>query len=189
MPILTLVEGLPKYEGVNEAVAISDALNIMRKSVDGRRDRYLRIYPNTANKKSHFLKLLECKTDFLHISSHGSRIEGKTFLDITKSGKVSADDIRELDIKAKIIFLNACQTSRKDMANAFFKAGTYPFRYFIAPFKEIPFDEAFVVALLFYWKAFLKGVPLKNTKKLFDALEYAYKLKDISTNFFFWEPD
>lgn len=188
MPILTLVEGLPKYEGINEAYAISDSLNIMRKSIDGRRNRHLRICPHTTENKDHFLSLLESKTDFLHISSHGSRIDGKTVFDIAYGGQVTADDIKERTISAKVIFVSACLAAREDMAKAFLEKSKTKHRYFIAPFKEVGFDEAFVVALLFYWQAFLKGIPIDNSKKIFQALEYACKTKGVSTNYFFWWP-
>ena len=49
IPRLTLVEGLPKYDGINEAQAISDALNIVKKSLDGRRSRHLNIDPIRAS--------------------------------------------------------------------------------------------------------------------------------------------
>jgi hypothetical protein len=35
------------------------------------------------------------------------------------------------------------------MANAFLEAGNPKRRYYIAPRKDVPFDEAFIVALLF----------------------------------------
>ena len=188
MPILTLVEGLPKYEGINEAYTISDSLNIMRKSIDERRARHLQIDPHTAENKDHFLNLLETKTDILHISSHGSSIAGKTVLEITNGGIVTAADIKGRKISARIIFVNACQASRTDMANAFIEKSKTEHRYFIAPFNEVGFDEAFVVALLFYWQVFLKGIPIDNSNKILKALEYAYKTKGVSTKYNFWVP-
>ena len=83
--------------------------------------------------------------------------------------------------------MNACLTSRKDIANAFFKAGVDNTLYFIAPHQEVSFDEAFLVSLLFYRKAFLQRTPLSDSKQIFKALEYAYKLKDINTKYWFWQ--
>jgi len=172
MPCLLLVEGLPKYEGINEAEALATALRIMIKGYDRRTTKSLKIITHTAKNKE----------DFLHISSHGKFENNHTTLYITNGGKVTAEDIKNLNIKAKVIFLNACQVSRDDMANAFLKAGNPKRRYYIAPRKDVPFDEAFIVALLFYKRAFLDRRP-----KLFSALKYVYNLKDIKTNYWLWK--
>jgi len=180
---LILVEGLPKYEGVNEAKALASALRVMKKGYDQRKVRNLRIIAHRAKDKDDFLQWLQRQTDFLHISSHGKVEKGRTTLYITQGGKVTAEDIENLQIKAKVIFINACQTSREDMANAFFKAGKPVCRHYIAPQKDAPFQEAFLTALLFYKRAFLEKRP-----KLFSALNYAYRLKDIKTKYWFWTP-
>ena len=182
MPRLLLVEGLPKYEGINEAEALATALRIMIKGYDRRTTKSLKIITHTATNKEDFLKWLQHTTDFLHISSHGKFENNHTTLYITNGGKVTAEDIKNLNIKAKVIFLNACQVSRDDMANAFLKAGNPKRRYYIAPRKDVPFDEAFIVALLFYKRAFLDRRP-----KLFSALKYVYNLKDIKTNYWLWK--
>jgi len=179
---LLLVEGLQKYEGINEAQVLADALRLMMKGYDGRRTRSLKITQHTAKDKRDFLQWLERKTDFLHISSHGRVEKGRTTLHITQGGKVTADDIENLNIKAKVIFVNACQVSRKDLAEAFFKAGKPKKRYFIAPRVDVPFDEAFLIALLFYKRAFLE-----KRQRLFNSLKYVYKLKDVKTNYWLWE--
>lgn len=180
---LTLLEGLPKYEGVNEAKALASALRIMMKGYDQRKVKNLKISAHRAIDKEDFLKWLSRKTDFLHISSHGKVEKGRTVLHITQGGKITAEDIENLPIKAKVIFLNACQVSRDDMADAFFKAGKPNCRYYLAPRKDVPFDEAFIVALLFYKRAFLEKRP-----KLYSALKYVYNLKDIRTNYWLWTP-
>jgi len=186
LPKLILLEGLPKYENVNEAYAIADALEIMKKSCDGRRARHLKIIPHTAENKADFMRWLEKDTDFLHISAHGDRVNNQTILKITRNGTLTPKEVAELNIKAKVIFMNACQQSRKDMAEAFFKAGKPKYRFFIAPFKEVPFDEAFLIALLFYKNAFLERTSLENSKSLFKALEKVYTMR-IKTSYFFWE--
>jgi hypothetical protein len=179
---LLLVEGLPKYEGINEAQVLADALYLMMKGYDKRRTKSLKITPHTATNKEDFLKWLERKTDFLHISSHGRVEKGRTTLYIMQGGKVTAEDIKNFRIKAKVIFVNACQASRKDLANAFFKAGNPKKRYFIAPRVDVPFDEAFLISLLFYKRAFLEKRP-----SLFNSLKYVYNLKDVKTNYWLWE--
>jgi len=63
--------------------------------------------------------------------------------------KVTAEDIKNLQIKAKVVFLNACQVSRDDMAEAFFKTRKQNRRYYIAPRKDVPFDEAFMLLCSF----------------------------------------
>lgn len=181
MPTLTIVEGLPKYEKANEADALSFALKLMIKACDGRRARNLKIITHTATNKEDFLRWLERETDFLHISCHGNFKKDRTTLYITQGGTVTAKDIEKRRINAKVILLNACQVSRKDMADAFFKAGNPKRRYYIAPRKDVPFDEAFIVALLFYRRAFIE-----KRYKLFTALKYVYNLKDIRTNYWFW---
>lgn len=182
MTQLILLEGLPKYEGINEAKALADALRLMMKGYEGRRTRGLKITPHTAKDKEDFLRWLERKTDFLHISSHGRVEKGHTALYLTQGGKISAEDIENLEIKARVIFVNACQVSRRDLADAFFKAGRPRRRYYIAPRVDVTFDEAFLVALLFYKKAFLEKRP-----RLFSALKYVYNLKDVKTNYWLWE--
>lgn len=182
MKRLVLLEGLPKYEGINEAQALADALRLMMKGYDGRKTRGLKIIPHSARNKEDFCRWLERKTDFLHISSHGKVEKGRTTLYITQGGKVTANDIENLHIKAKVVFVNACQTSRKDLANAFFKAGKPKQRYFIASRVDVPFDEAFLIALLFYKRAFLEKRP-----SLFNSLKYVYNLKDVKTNYWLWE--
>jgi len=181
MPRLLLIEGLPKYEGINEAKALAMALRLMIKGYDGRTAKSLKITVHTATSKEDFLQWLQRTTDFLHISSHGKVERGRTTLYITQGGKVTAEDIENLQISAKVVFLNACQVSREDMADAFFKAGNPKRRYYIAPRKDVPFDEAFLVALLFYKRAFLEKRP-----KLFNAIKYVYNLKDIKTNYWLW---
>jgi hypothetical protein len=68
------------------------------------------------------------------------------------------------------------------MANAILKAGNPKRRYYITPRKDVPFDEAFIIALLFYKRAFLDRRP-----KLFSALKYVYNLKAIRTNYWLWK--
>ena len=182
MPKLVLIEGLPKYENVNEAKAITLALEIMKKEIDGRRARHLKIIPHTAETKRDFMRWLEKDTDFLHISAHGESKKGQTILNITRNATITPDEIVDLDIKARVIFINACQQSRKDMAYAFLDSRNAKKRYFIAPHKDVPFDEAFIIALYFYRKAFLN-----KSKNLSKALNYVYHLKDIKTNYFLWE--
>jgi hypothetical protein len=187
MPRLRLIEGLPKYEKIDEAKAIADALNIMKKGIDGRRSRHLKIFSTRANTKQEFLKHLKRDTEFLHISSHGDRDKNNnTFLYITKKARIYPEDIKDLDIKAKIIFLNACLTSKKDMAIAFLDAGNPKFRFFIAPKRVVPFDESFMISLLFYRNAFLHRINLNEELQVFKALQKVYSIQDIKTNYDFW---
>jgi hypothetical protein len=187
MPKLTLVEGLPKYDGINEAQTIADALNIMKKGLDGRRSRHLNIRPIRANSKTEFTKGLERETDFLHVSSHGEKDEfDNTYLYVTNGGCIYPKDIEKLKIKAKVVFLNACLASREDMATAFLDANNPKYRFFIAPKKDVTFDEAFIASLLFYRNAFLKNIDIKSEQTVYQALKKVYKLGDIRTNYFFW---
>jgi hypothetical protein len=179
---LVLVEGLPKYEGVHEAEALTDALELMKRAFNEKRRKSLVIESHAAEDKTDFLNWLERKCDFLHISSHGEiGKDGKSVLNITRGGKVTAKDIQDLDVKAEVVFLNACQTSRNDMADAFFRASRRRKMYFISTRARVPFDEAFLVALLFYKKAFVErrsSIPW--------ALRYTNSLKDIRSEYWFW---
>jgi len=183
MPKIILIEGLPKYERVNEAKSIAEALEVMKKSCDGRRARHLEIIPHTVESKADFINWLEKETDFLHVSAHGKRKKGKTVLKITRGSIITSEEIEKLNIKAKVIFVSACQQSRKDMADAFLKAGKPKYRYYIAPRVDVPFDEAFIVALLFYKKAFLGKASEKKRNHFYNALNYVYSLKDIKTRY------
>jgi len=179
---LVLVEGLPKYDGVNEANALASALELMTRAYIKRTRKSLRIKPHTAQDKQDFLYWLEKDTEFLHVSAHGVIKNGRTFLSITGGGQVASDDIEKLDIKAKCVFLNACQASRNDMASAFFKACRRRRQmYFISTRAKVPFDEAFLVALLFYKKAFVE-----KGSSLWRALKYTESLKDIKSEYWFW---
>jgi hypothetical protein len=184
---LTLVEGLPKYDGIDEANAIADALNIMKKGLGDPNSKKLLINSIRANTKKEFTKALEKQTDFLHISSHGERDKvNTTYLYVTNGGCIYPQDIEELKVKAKVVFLNACLTSRKDMANAFLNANDPEFRFFIAPRNEVTFDEAFLVSLLFYRNAFLKTINFQSGRAVFKALNKVYKLGDIKTKYSLW---
>jgi hypothetical protein len=187
MTKLTLVEGLPKYDGINEANAIANALNVMKKGLGNNRSKHLHINSIRANTKQEFTKGLEKNTDFLHISSHGERDKNNTtYLYVTNGGCVYPQDIEELNIQAKVVFLNACLTSRKDMANAFLEANNPNFRFFIAPRNDVTFDEAFIVSLLFYRNAFLNSIDLRSGNAIFKALNRVYKLGDIKTKYSLW---
>ena len=187
MTKLTLVEGLPKYDGINEANAIADALNIMKKGLGVKRYKILHVNSIRANTKQEFTKGLEKNTDFLHISSHGERDkDNTTYLYVTNGGCIYPHNIKELKIKAKVVFLNACLTSKRDMANAFLEANNPSFRFFIAPRNDVTFDEAFIVSLLFYRNAFLNSIDFSSGKAVFKALNKVYKLGDIRTKYSFW---
>lgn len=68
---------------------------------------------------------------------------------------------------------------------SFFEAGRKEQMYFIAPHKEVGFDEAYIIAILFYWYTFLKKTPLTDSNKMFRGLKK--ENKNIDTNYFFWE--
>jgi hypothetical protein len=144
--------------------------------------------------KEDFLNWLQSETDFLHISSHGKYENGVTTLHLTQGGKVTAKDIwnesdedKSLNIKARVVLVNACETSYKDLREAFFKAGRRRLRYYIAPRVEVPFDEAFFVALLFYKKAFLDSCAREKRDRIGRSLRYTYNLKDVKTNYLMYK--
>jgi len=62
---LVLLEGLPKYEGINEAKTLKQGLKLMMKAYDQRRIRVKEIKEHTAETKQDFLNWLQKDTDFL----------------------------------------------------------------------------------------------------------------------------
>lgn len=190
---LVLLEGLPKYEGINEAKTLKQGLKLIMKGYDRRRIRSKIIKDHTATNKDDFLQWLQRDTYFLHVSCHGERKKGITRLYITQGGWVTAKDIwnksdkaKCLKINARVVMVNACETSSKDMREAFFEAGKHRLRYYIAPHEDVPFDEAFLVALLFYKKAFLDTFAKRKYDMIFRSLKYAYNLKDLRTNYWLY---
>lgn len=83
---LILLEGLPKYEGVNEAQALAYSLRLMTRAYGKTTQRSLGIKPHTATDKQDFTKWLGKDTDFLHISAHGGIKRHRSYLEITGGG-------------------------------------------------------------------------------------------------------
>lgn len=93
---------------------------------------------------------------------------------------VAAEDIRGLDIKAEIVFVNACETYKRDLVNAFLTAGKPKKRVYIAPKNEVKFHDAYLIALLF-WKRLML-----DCKTPWRALaHYAYRLPDFKANYWY----
>jgi hypothetical protein len=118
--------------------------------------------------------LLIKDVDYLHISAHGKRLKTKRgtvhALTIGRNVVIKPDDIRKWKPKAKNIFLSACGTGYDDLLDAFFDFDNKKKGTIIAPAKDVPFDEAFLLALQFHRGAFLEGSQAK-AKRYFEDSE------------------
>jgi len=137
MPSLLLLEGLPKYEGVREARIIHYSLQVFKKSMDGRRARYLKLEFKQPNTKIEFLGLLESDVEYIRISAHGRKEDGKGRFFVKSKATIGSEDIHSLDIKACVLFLSACETWTDDLASAFLEASQARKRVYIAPRNNI----------------------------------------------------
>lgn len=183
MPKLLLIEGLPQYDKVTEAKLIDETFSILKKGIDGRRARHIATSFEQPKTKDEFLSLLEDDYDYIHISAHGEKIErGKGVIYVKNRGIVKAEHIHELNIKAKVILVNACETYQKDLIEAFLASGNPKSRVYIAPKNTVNFDEAYLIALLF-WKCLML-----DQKTAWQSLaHYAYKLPGFKANFWYKE--
>ena len=182
IPKLFLIEGLPRYEGVSECRALYQSLLLFQKVMDGRklRRRLFNSPPFRVRSKNEFLNLLEeSASEYLHISAHGDYEDGETWIEMPK-GKVYSDDIASLRISARIVFVNACKTWRKDLADAFLEARSRRKMCYIAPKNEVAYTDALLFALLFYKKLLVEGC-----KRIGIAFNYAYALPDMKGNYWY----
>jgi hypothetical protein len=177
-----MIEGLPKYEGVSECKALYQSLLLFQREMDGRKlKRPLSNKPPfRISSKNDFLNVLQdSQSEYVHISAHGDYEGGSTWIEFPK-GKVFSDEIADLRIPAKIIFVNACKTWRKDLVNAFLEASTRRKICCIAPKNEVGYADALLFALLFYKKLLVEGC-----KRIGVAFNYAYSLQGMKGNYRF----
>ncbi len=130
--------------------------------------------------KSELLRKLDTgkRYDIIHISAHGLK-EGPRDATIGNGStwEVSAEEIDGLHHAAKLVFLDACVSDTKKMAEAFNSD------YFIAPSTEVRWDDAAMFSLMFYKRYVVDGVSIKNafqfarshTKTGKDYRSYWYK--------------
>lgn len=147
---LRLVEGIPKYAGPSEAELIHKTVPILTRAYDQRRARYIKTSFAQPWTRDDFLAYLEKDCDYLHISAHGAKIDGHGEFYVRPNATIRARDISDLEIKATVVFLNACRTWSEDLKDAFLQAMDNNDACYIAPSNDVPFDEAYLVALLFY---------------------------------------
>lgn len=181
----------------SEGKTLEQALNLILDCMDQRKARHLEIEYFTAFTKSKFMDRLKHECEFLHISSHGTTDNGlekgnRHVLEIgrkeergqtIKNGRqVTPNEIKELEIKAKTVFVSACFSGHNDMANAFFndrRKGVY-----IGPCRRIDFEKAFLVALHFYRGAFLE----KSLRKGMNNISKDYTMGPHGTYYYFQSP-
>jgi len=182
VPKLFLIEGLPKHEGVSECIALHQSLLIFQKGMDGRKLRrpLSSKPPFRISNKNEFLNTLQnSQSEYIHISAHGDYESGRTWIELPR-GKVYSDEIADLEVSARIVFVNACKTWRKDLVNAFLEAGTRRKMCCIAPKNEVSYDDALLFALLFYKKLLIEGC-----KRVGVAFNYAYSLPGTKGNYWY----
>jgi len=181
-PKLLLIEGLPKKENCSECMAIYQSMLIFQRGMDRRKlKRPLTNRPpfRIPDKSTFLTKLQNARSEYIHISAHGDYKDGKTWIELPK-GKVYSDEIADIKISAKIVFVNACKTWRKDLVNAFSKATTRRKSYYIAPKNDVEYDDALLFALLLYKKLLIEGC-----KRIGVAFNYAYSLPGMKGNYWY----
>lgn len=182
VPKLLLIEGLPRYEGVSECKALYQSLLLFQKDMDRRKlRRPLSSQPPFRIKsKSKFLDLLQnSKSEYIHISAHGDHKNSTTWIEMPR-GKVYSNEIASLKIHAKVVFVSACKTWRKDLANAFIEASSRRKKCYIAPKNEVSYADALLFALLFY-----KKLLIEKCKRIGMAFNYAYSLPGMKGNYWY----
>ena len=182
VPKLLLIEGLPRYEGVSECDALYESLLLFQKDIDRRKLRrpLSNSPPFNVGSKNEFLDLLQkTKSECIHISAHGDHKDSTTWIEMPK-GKVYSDEIASLKISAKVVFVNACKTWRKDLATAFIEARCRRKMYYIAPKNEVSYTDALLFALLFY-----KKLLIDRCKRIGMAFNYAYALREMKGNYWY----
>ena len=193
MKRLLIIETIPDRHGASEGIALKQALEIMKKSWDGRTTRQLKIDVEQAFTKKSFLSKIEEETDFLHISAHGKKEKtgDRHILLVGKTGKeVTPDDVKKRNPKAACIFVSACCAGYNDLASSFFCNGRKGF--YLAPVSKPPFDEAFLVALQFHRGAFLeefagKGVNVGKERVGKRTRNLVAELKSVKRKYGYFE--
>ena len=111
----------------------------------------LRVGYHQSRRKKEFIDLLKrLDTDILHISAHGYYDDGQSSnnnrcIAIGNSYLYPRDIPKR--VGAKIVVLNACVSSHRSLASAFYNAGV---RRFLAPKQIIDWASAALFAELFY---------------------------------------
>lgn len=193
MKRLLIIETIPDQNDVCEGNALKQSLEVMKKSWDNRTTKFLTIDVINAFTKKAFLNLLEEETDYLHISAHGTWKKGSGHILIIGNKKViTSENIRKHKPKARNIFVSACHTGFYDLASAFFDFDRKKRGFYIAPLKEPPFDEAFLVALQFHRGAFLeeyskKGICHGKERVSNRTIRYFEELKSIKLKYELFE--
>ena len=114
------------------------------------------------NSKKGFLQKLNTgkRYDIIHISAHGG-LKGKVGIGNGRTWLATPEEIKETNHKATLVFVNACLTNKRAIAEAFKS------RYFLAPATEVDWIKAALFSIMFYKRYIVDGVSLRN------AFEYA----------------
>ena len=177
---LLILDCTAKKENRSEGKLVFELMRILDY------DRRINVQgPIVVRKKSEFGKSLEKAEAYsIHISSHGYYDEKGSYFALPFGGKVYASDLEGLwkdRLKGKIpklIALSACYTGRRDLIEAFSRAGC---RYCIAPSKDPWWHNAALFWSKFYTVLFLerrKGSPwiaFRNTKRTLPKVSRNWK--------------
>ena len=95
--------------------------------------------------------------DIIHISAHGSSDgRGDAAIGNGSTWWASSDEIAQTKHHAKLIFVNACVSSKKKVADAFHS------KYFLAPKSNVRWDDAAMFSLMFYKRYLVDGISMNS---------------------------
>ncbi len=178
---------------LNEGKALKEALELMKKTWNGKTTKYLNIDLKEAYEKSTFLNYLKEETDYLHISAHGqwNKRKRKHVLKIGENIEITPDDIRKHKPKASNIFVNACRAGHFNLAKAFFDFDPKKKGFYVGPVGEPYYDGAFLVALQFHRGAFVEefsqGINKGKERVSKKAIRYVEELKSIPAEYKYFD--
>jgi hypothetical protein len=112
--------------------------------------------------KTEFLRKLGTKKRYniIHISAHGS----PTGIGNGSTWEASTDEIKAAhNARAELVHVSACQSSYKEMAEAFNS------KYLLAPNKDVQWIDTAIFSLMFYKRYVVDGISMRS------SFEYARK--------------
>lgn len=167
-------------EEPNETILLSEFFKMMQLKYPAKiQFRETQIY----TKKQFLDSLTDGWSNLIHISAHGDRSAKNTEIHVGDENEpITATDINELDIKLSLrcVFVSACLTLYKDMADAFCSLET---QNYIAPKTDVDWIDAVLFSMTFYKRYIWDNVKFDN------AFEYAKKHTRLGKDFpYYWVP-
>jgi len=97
---------------------------------------------------------------YLHISAHGTYLEGKTWIEVSSAERKMRIYSNQISLWLSkrmkpfhLVFLSACEVGHSKMADALFKASC---PYYIGPMHEVEWEDAAIFSALYY-RLLLRG--------------------------------